>query len=238
MFDKTADLYDAIYATFKDYPAEVERLRPLIDRYKRSPGKSLLDVACGTGKHIALIREDYTCEGLDLHPTMGELFRKANPGVPFHEGDMVDFDLGKRYDVVVCLFSSIGYARTRERLFAALRSFARHTTAGGVIIVEPWLAPWQFRPGHTGANFVDLPDLKVARMSSGEITSEEWILRLHYMIGRHGKVEYLEETHTMGLFEDADYREAFRAAGLEVVHDEKGLVGRGLYVGFAANPAA
>jgi SAM-dependent methyltransferase len=233
MFDKTADLYDAIYATFKDYPAEAERLRALIDHHKRSPGKSLLDVACGTGKHLALLRDEYICEGLDLDPRMGELFRKTNPGLPFHRGDMVDFDLGRQYDIVVCLFSSIGYARTRDRLFAALRTFARHTARGGVVIVEPWLNPSQFRPGYTGANFVDLPDLKIARMSSGEITSEEWILRLHYMVGRQGKVEFFEETHTMGLFEDADYREAFRQAGLEIVRDEEGLMGRGLYIGCA-----
>jgi SAM-dependent methyltransferase len=236
MFDKTADLYDAIYATFKDYPAEVERLRALIERYKRVPGKSLLDVACGTGKHVALLREHYTCEGLDLDPEMGAIFRKANPGIPFHQGDMVDFDLRKQYDTVVCLFGSIGYARTRDRLFAALRTFARHTTAGGVVMVDPWLTPDQYKPNFTGANFVDLPDLKIARMNTGEITSDSWLLHFHYLVARPGTVEHLEETHTMGLFTDADYRDAFRAAGLAVVRDEHGLMGRGLYIG--THPAA
>jgi SAM-dependent methyltransferase len=238
MFDKTADLYDAIYGTFKDYPGEVERLRTLIDRYKRSPGKALLDVACGTGKHVASLREHYSCEGLDLHPWMGEIFRKTNPGLPFHQGDMVGFDLGKKYDVVVCLFGSIGYARTRERLFAAIGNFARHTVAGGVVAVDPWLTPDQYRPDFLGANFVDLPDLKVARMTTSEVTSDAWILHFQYLVGRRGKIEHFEETHSTGLFTDADYLEAFRAAGLEVVRDEQGLMGRGLYIGYAASSTA
>jgi ubiquinone/menaquinone biosynthesis C-methylase UbiE len=44
VFSRSAALYDPLYATFKDYPAEVERLRALIGERR-----TLLDVACGTG---------------------------------------------------------------------------------------------------------------------------------------------------------------------------------------------
>ena len=42
MFDKSARLYDAIYA-FKGYAAEAERAHRLIHEHKRCPGRALLD---------------------------------------------------------------------------------------------------------------------------------------------------------------------------------------------------
>ena len=47
MFTNTADVYDLVYA-WKDYAGEASRLCDLIGR----PGGTLLDVACGTGKHL------------------------------------------------------------------------------------------------------------------------------------------------------------------------------------------
>ena len=57
MFSKTAHLYDAIYSA-KDYAGEAQRLKAFIAEYKRSPGNSMLDVACGTGGHIPYLRDD------------------------------------------------------------------------------------------------------------------------------------------------------------------------------------
>ena len=40
-----------------------------------------------------------------------------------HQGDMTDFNMGKTYDVVMCLFSSIGYVKTLENVAASLQNF-------------------------------------------------------------------------------------------------------------------
>jgi cyclopropane fatty-acyl-phospholipid synthase-like methyltransferase len=45
---------------------EAQQIHAVIQQYKQSPGKELLDVACGTGAHIAFLRRDYMVEGLDL----------------------------------------------------------------------------------------------------------------------------------------------------------------------------
>ena len=58
MFSRSAALYDALYATFKDYQTETARLRELIA--ERVPdARTLLDVACGTGVHLALLRQHF-----------------------------------------------------------------------------------------------------------------------------------------------------------------------------------
>lgn len=137
VFRKSQRFYDAIYA-WKDYRAEVERLDTAI-RARHPEARTLLDVACGTGKHLELLRDRYRVEGADLDPEMLEIARgRLGPGVPLHLSDMVDFDLGQRFDVVTCLFSSVAYARTPHRLGAAVEAMARHLATGGLLVIEPF----------------------------------------------------------------------------------------------------
>jgi SAM-dependent methyltransferase len=113
MFTNSAHIYDAVYS-FKDYEAESRRLRAVIE--ERSPGAAtLLDVACGTGKHLEQLRAWYEVSGLDLDSQLLALARERLAVVELHEGDMTAFSLGRRFDVVTCLFSSIGYVGTVER---------------------------------------------------------------------------------------------------------------------------
>lgn len=51
---------------------------------------------------------NYSVDGIDLDPEFVEIARRKLPRSLIEHADMVDFDLGRRYDVVVCLFSSIG----------------------------------------------------------------------------------------------------------------------------------
>src|SRR5258707_11718440 len=111
MFTKSEAFYDAIYGTMKDYAVEAQQIHALIQQYKQSSGTTLLDVACGTGRHLPFLREHYTLEGLDLDEQMLAIARQRNPEVVFHHADMADFDLGRRFDAIVCLFSSIGYVK-------------------------------------------------------------------------------------------------------------------------------
>jgi ubiquinone/menaquinone biosynthesis C-methylase UbiE len=76
VFSRTAHLYDAIYA-FKDYAAEAARLHELIE--ERVPGpRTLLDIACGTGKHLAELRAWYEVEGVDLDLRCSRSPRRAS----------------------------------------------------------------------------------------------------------------------------------------------------------------
>ena len=232
MFHKSFHIYDAIYASIgKDYARESARVDELIRSYKRSPGNRMLDVACGTGRHITYLKDWYLVEGLDLEPGMLEIARQRNPSVEFHLGDMTDFDLDRRFDAVVCLFSAIGYARTPDRLHQACANMARHLVPGGVLVVEPWLSPDVFRPGLVHATYVDEPDLKIARINTSSLRDGISILDMHYLVGTPEGVEYFSELHEVGLFSREQYQSAFVDSGLSYDRDEEGLIGRGLLIG-------
>jgi SAM-dependent methyltransferase len=231
VFSRSARLYDAVYSSIRDYPREAAELDRLIQ--ERRPGaRTLLDVACGTGAHLEHLT-GYEVEGLDLDPEMLAVARELLPNVRFHQGDMAAFDLGKRFDAVVCMFSSIGYVKTEDRLHSAIASMARHLAPGGLLVVEPWLTPEAWVDGHVSGAFVDEPELKIARMGLPQREGTVSVLDLEYLVATPDGVERFSERHELGLFTVEQYLEAFRAAALEADHDPEGPMGRGLYIATA-----
>lgn len=117
MFSHTAQWYDTIYLSIKDYGAEAEKLTGFIRAYGRARGNHLLDVACGTGLHLSYLKAHFHVEGLDLDEKLLAIARQRLLDVPLHHADMTDFDLGRTFAVVTCLFSAIGYVKTLDNLF-------------------------------------------------------------------------------------------------------------------------
>ena len=230
MFSESAELYDRIYA-WKDYPAEAARVRELVMAAGGRGEGTLLDVACGTGLHLQALRAHYAVEGVDLELGLIEAARRRLPDVPLHLADMRDFDLGRRFDVVTCLFSAIGYARTVAGLNAAIRSMAAHLAPGGVLLVEPWVTPDAIKPNHFSVQTVEDPDVAIVRMSHITVADAISLLTFEYLIGRPDGITRASELHEMGLFTREQMTAAFENAGLRVSFDEEGPTGRGAYVG-------
>ncbi len=229
MYDRSAKLYDAIYS-FKNYEKEAAKLHELIQKHKRSASNDLLEVACGTGGHISYLKNNYSVEGLDLSPEMLRLAKKKHPDVVFHRGDMVSFKLRKHFDAITCLFSAVGHVKTRRKLGLAVRNMSQHLKPGGVLIVEPWITPQQWRKGSVHADFVDQPELKVARMNISKTRGRLSVLDMHHLVATPNRVEHFVERLELGLFSHDEYLDVFRSAGLETSYDPEGLMGRGLYI--------
>jgi SAM-dependent methyltransferase len=230
MFSESAEVYDLIYAQFKNYREESTRLAALLRRLNPSC-RSVLDVACGTGEHIRqLTTLGLEVDGIDLDERFLQIAARKNPGARLWCADMASFEVDARYDAIVCLFSSIGYVRTLDRVEQSLRCFRRHLNVGGVIVVEPWFAPGQLDPSFVMRNSADGDGLRVERVSHLEIEGQLSRLRFDYTLTDASGVRNAAEVHELGLFTAAEMLAAFEAAGLEVEHDEIGLDGRGLYV--------
>jgi SAM-dependent methyltransferase len=230
MYSKSIPFYDVIYS-FKDYQAEAQHLQGIIREHLQSGGERLLDVACGTGKHLEFLKETYEVEGLDLSLELLDIAQECTPDVLYHHADMMDFDLGREFDIVTCLFSSIGYVKTLDNLNRAVKCMSNHLIAGGVLIIEPWFTPDAWNPGTVTANFIDEPELKIARMNIGCVEGKLSLFDFHYLIGTPEGVQYFVERHELGLFEIEEMSRAMKGSGLEVIYDDEGLTGRGLFIG-------
>lgn len=226
-----ADYYDVVYS-FKDYRKEAARVLELARRYGRSGGREWLDVACGTGVHLQYLARRYHCTGVDVSPTMLRIARRRVPGARFRQGDMRRFRLGQRFDVVSCLFSAIGYARTLDGLRQAVASFERHLKPGGVLILEPWLTPQVYRVGSSHLQVSGAGGVRVARANTSERRGRLSVMRMHYLLVEPGRpVRYEVDVHEMGLFTVAETLRTLQHVGLRARFLKRGLMkGRGLFV--------
>jgi SAM-dependent methyltransferase len=229
--------YDAIYEAMKDYAAEAERLRHLLDRYAQRPLGELLDMACGTGLHDQYLKDHYYVEGADLSPSQLAIARRRCPDLVFHQADMTSFDLGRDYDAVTCLFSAIGHVITEEKLRAAVAAMTAHVRPGGLVAIEPFIDPSDFRPGHISVEQGNDGDTHVVRVSYSERAGNLLKVTMHHYISAAGKVSVDDPLlMDIAMFTDDQIRDAMESAGLEVFHDPEGLMGRGLYIGRVRGP--
>jgi ubiquinone/menaquinone biosynthesis C-methylase UbiE len=77
-------------------------IRRLIRQHKPK-ARTLLELACGTGAIIKTLAKSYHVVGLDLSPQILSIARQKLPHVRFYCKDMVNFDLGKKFDVIMCV---------------------------------------------------------------------------------------------------------------------------------------
>ncbi len=232
LYKELAQYYDCIYS-WKDYKKEVQKLEQLILKYKKSEGTTLLEVGCGTGQHLKYFKKKYRCMGVDLQPEILAVAKKNAPGVAFKSANMITLNLGKQFDVITCLFSSIGYVKTSAHLRKTILAFARHLKTGGVVIIEPWFTKQAFKPGIPFLTTYDSPTFKISRTSVSFVKGNVSIMDMHYLIAeKDTPVRHVVDRHEMGLFDTKTTLQYMKEAGLNAMYLKNGLMKeRGLFVG-------
>lgn len=229
-----AEYYDIFYLERKDYEKEAKIVKDIIKRSEGKKSRTLLDVGCGTGEHLKYFSLGFNCTGLDINRRMIEIAKNKVPEAKFKVANMIDFRLRSRFDVIVCLFGSIGYVQNFNNLAKALDNFHRHLNDTGLAIVEPWVFKKDFKKGHTSLDTYEDDELKFVRMARSRISRSMWLIYMHYLVGKKGEIKYFTEVHKMLALDYQDYVKAFEQAGYK---DTKYLTEnlwdncRGLFVG-------
>jgi len=128
--------FAAFYDVVMDDPGpRAARVNASIDRY-HPEAVSLLELGCGTGSILARMDTGARLTGLDRSPEMLALAAAKVPGAQLIEADMSSFDLGRRFDVIVCAFDSINHLTdvgSWASLFACVHA---HLTEGGLFVLD------------------------------------------------------------------------------------------------------
>lgn len=232
LYRELAKYYDLVY-DWKQYEAEVKKVTNFIKKFKKSEGNRLLEAACGTGHHLQYLKDEFECMGIDLNTGILREARKRHPDIVFKRADMMMMDLKKKFDVITCLFSSIGYVKTLPNLQKTLKIFARHLKPGGVAIIEGWLEPDVYKAGSPGMKTYSSPDLVLARVDCGVRRGMISIMDMHFLIAEKNKpVRHYVDHHELGLFTKKEFVECMKKVGLEATVIEGGLMkNRNLYIG-------
>ena len=231
-YTKLAKYYDLIY-DFKNYKKESEIIVNLIQKYKKTKGNNLLDAGCGTGKYLKYLNSKYNCEGFDLSSDMIEIAKSNFPEIKFTVDDMTNFSFNIQYDIIICLFSSIGYLQTLSNVKKTISNFSKHTKKGGIIIIESWLSPKDFIEGIPDLITYENNNIRIAKMEIGRVVDEKSILDMQYLIAEKDKdTIYLKDKHIMGLFEHSQIVNIMKEKGFRTKIYKYGIFGkRVLFIG-------
>jgi ubiquinone/menaquinone biosynthesis C-methylase UbiE len=132
-YTSLAKYYDLIFSR-KDYPQEVEFIRTII-KDKCPEAKNILDIGCGTGEHLNLLKDEFeTLWGVDVNQEIINEAKKKSDKINYLVGGMKDFAIDAKFDVITCLYSVFNYNLTLEDATMALDNFKKHLNPGGVII--------------------------------------------------------------------------------------------------------
>lgn len=127
-----AEIYDLVNQR-KDYVAEVNFLKDLFRKYEV---RAVLDVGCGTGVHMKLLEElGFECDGIDLNQEMLEVARTRVKG-SLVQGDMTDFNMGKKYDAIICMFAAFNHLMESSCARKAINCFKNHLNSGGILLID------------------------------------------------------------------------------------------------------
>ncbi len=232
IYKELAEYYDLLYS-WKDYKKESTIIKKLISRYKKSLGNDLLEVGCGTGKHVKYLSNSFSVLAVDINNEMLVIAQKNNPGIHFKQANMITLNLEKQFDVILCLYSSIAYVKTKANLKKTIKNFADHLKKGGVMLIEPWYTKETYTVGAPNMSTFDNRNIKISKMCVPKIRGNISIMDMNYLIAKESQeIKHIVDRHEMGLFEVDEITAIMKKAGIHANFLQNGFMkNRGLFIG-------
>lgn len=144
-FNQYAEFYDLLYRE-KNYIGESEYIAKIIKKLlpERSIPVTLLDLACGTGKHIFhLEKMGFTVEGSDISSNMISVARESaktngSKAIFYNRSFQESHKIQKNYDVIISMFSAIDYLTSFDDFLLALKNISGLLNDDGIFIFDYW----------------------------------------------------------------------------------------------------
>jgi ubiquinone/menaquinone biosynthesis C-methylase UbiE len=135
-YEAIAPVYDD-FTAHHDYDAWTRDLEALAVRHGLA-GRTLLDVACGTGKSfIPMLNRGWEVTASDISPAMVELARrKVGDAADLSVADMRELPDFGEFDLVWCLDDAVNYLLSGEELEQALSGMERNLGPGGLLMFD------------------------------------------------------------------------------------------------------
>jgi 2-polyprenyl-3-methyl-5-hydroxy-6-metoxy-1,4-benzoquinol methylase len=200
---------------FEGWIDYVEELLKMFDSHPRW----VLDLACGTGNTvIPFSRRGYHALGMDLSPEMIGLARakalEAGLEIEFMVGDIRDYRLARKVDLVTCFHDGLNYMLTEEDLFKAFRSVSRCLVEGGMFIFDLNAISWIGADSESPV-VIEEPDLTILYETVHDRGKNLWRIALTGFAREGELYRKFVEQHVERGYQPARVEELLKNAGLE-----------------------
>lgn len=162
VFGKNYSQYYNLLYKEKDYKSEVDYINEINKMYSKKDSKNLLDIGCGTGKHLKCFKDmGYTVSGIDLSENMiAEAKIYLSQDCDLYCCKASEFNFDKKFDIIVSLFHVMSYQTENSELEKVFKNVSCHLEEGGLFIFDFWYGP---------AVLIDPPVVKIKRLENEEV---------------------------------------------------------------------
>ena len=230
IFNDLTDVYEAMI----DWPKRLANEGPFYRRlFDRIGAKSVVDVACGTGRHAAMFHSwGLRVEGADISPSMIGRARTASGEPEGLAWAVRGFDENipaeEPFDAAVCVGNSLALADEMALAERAINQMLAGVRSGGLVVIH-LLNLWRLADG---------PCLWQkclrATLSEGEVLITKGVHRS----GNHGYVDLLVATlhDEVRMQSESAQLLAFDAADLQRMADEAGAASVEFFGNYQGGP--
>jgi len=150
--------YNLLYAE-KDYAGEFSYVFELLKEHSKIPIKSVLDIGCGTGKHLQEFqKQGLQIAGIDLSESQLSFAKEAlGEKCLLQCAKASEFSFDKKFDSIVSLFHVMSYQTSNDELQKVFINANKHLNAGGVFAFDFW---------HGAGVLTDLPQTRIKRLEN------------------------------------------------------------------------
>jgi ubiquinone/menaquinone biosynthesis C-methylase UbiE len=200
LYKKYASYYDKIYA-YVDYKGESEFINWAVKKHKTSEGNELLDIACGTGSHALILKNNFNITGVDINENMLRIAREKVSKANFILGDMKKLKIDSKFDVIICIFSAIHYNINYTELEDTLTNFYNHMEDGGILIYDLSFNTDNWIEGIVSVDTVAEEELKIARICQSKLENGIFNANFVFLVKDKGEFDFDVDEHKLGVFE-------------------------------------
>ncbi|WP_410208962.1 class I SAM-dependent DNA methyltransferase [Fusobacterium sp.] len=216
MYKIFSKLYDK-FMKYSDYGAWEEQIEELIAEGKPA-GKRLLDIGCGTGELLLRMSKNYQCDGMDLSEDMLKIAYKKlkHREVNFFLGNMIDFNTGMTYDIMVSLFDTVNHILSVEELGEHMKSVYNSLNDGGIYIfdvVDREFMEKMFPNDLFVDNRKDLTCIWEHEIEEGI----DYIDATYFIKNSRGAWDRLTESYSKKIFTEDEIKDAVSKANLKLI---------------------
>lgn len=132
-YAEMSSVYDQLTQD-QPYDKWFDIVRSLTQSFNSKP--NILDIGCGTGSLTTRLTSIGSVTGMDLSTDMLAIAANKSNHVNWLEGDMTDFSLNTKFDVITIFCDSLNYLPDIEEVVMTFNNVITHLNESGIFIFD------------------------------------------------------------------------------------------------------
>lgn len=200
LYNELAKYYDSF--NFSDYKKQAEFVVNIIKEYMPDDRNvKILDLACGTGEHIKILKKNFQISGLDLNEGMIKVAKEKNPNIDIVRGDLNNLHITKnKYNIIYCFSSSIQYVLDPNNLVNVFKSIRQGLKDKGVFILDLAYCQEKWQEGYVGIKTVVKDNFQIAEIFKSKSVDNISYYNPIYLINENGENKFYIDDHKIYLY--------------------------------------